>query len=121
MLTSQASAWNIGFGATPDSDADGIPDDVDQCVDEAEDLDGFEDDDGCPEEGSGEICADVTGDGIVTAADISRIARHLGIGNGRGGGNPSEFPPELDLNDDGVIDPLDLQIAIEQRGHACGS
>ncbi|MEO6954609.1 MAG: transporter [Polyangia bacterium] len=32
-----------------DRDHDGIPDGIDRCPDVAEDLDGFEDDDGCPE------------------------------------------------------------------------
>ena len=32
-----------------DKDGDGIPDDVDQCPDVAEDKDGFEDEDGCPD------------------------------------------------------------------------
>ena len=34
-----------------DFDEDGVPDDTDQCPDQPEDLDGFEDEDGCPEEG----------------------------------------------------------------------
>ncbi len=34
---------------THDADTDGIDDDVDQCRELAEDRDGFEDDDGCPE------------------------------------------------------------------------
>ncbi len=33
----------------PDTDADGIPDDRDECPQEAEDQDGFEDADGCPD------------------------------------------------------------------------
>ena len=32
-----------------DRDHDGIPNDIDKCPDEAEDKDGFEDEDGCPE------------------------------------------------------------------------
>jgi outer membrane protein OmpA-like peptidoglycan-associated protein len=32
-----------------DGDADGVPDDVDKCPKEAEDKDGFEDNDGCPD------------------------------------------------------------------------
>jgi OOP family OmpA-OmpF porin len=32
-----------------DSDGDGIPDDADRCPDLAEDRDGYEDDDGCPD------------------------------------------------------------------------
>ena len=32
-----------------DRDGDGIPDDADQCPDDPEDIDGFQDDDGCPD------------------------------------------------------------------------
>jgi hypothetical protein len=42
----------LGVGYSPrmhDQDADGVPDGVDQCLHLAEDRDGFEDDDGCPE------------------------------------------------------------------------
>ncbi|MGF1511166.1 MAG: OmpA family protein [Myxococcota bacterium] len=35
-----------------DQDGDGLTDAKDQCVDEPEDFDGFEDGDGCPDEGS---------------------------------------------------------------------
>ncbi|MCB9709418.1 MAG: hypothetical protein H6714_11570, partial [Myxococcales bacterium] len=35
--------------AQADRDGDGIMDDQDQCPDDAEDLDGYEDEDGCPE------------------------------------------------------------------------
>ena len=34
-----------------DRDGDGIPDDIDRCPDDAEDIDGYQDDDGCPEGG----------------------------------------------------------------------
>jgi outer membrane protein OmpA-like peptidoglycan-associated protein len=46
----------------PDADGDGIPDAVDECPNEAEDLDGFEDEDGCPD-------LDNDGDGIPDADD----------------------------------------------------
>jgi OmpA-OmpF porin, OOP family len=36
----------------PDTDGDTIPDKLDKCPDKAEDFDGFEDKDGCPEPGS---------------------------------------------------------------------
>lgn len=41
-------------GSTPaprfdDADSDGIADDIDACIREAEDIDNYEDDDGCPE------------------------------------------------------------------------
>jgi len=32
-----------------DRDGDGIPNDRDKCPDDPEDLDGFQDDDGCPD------------------------------------------------------------------------
>ncbi len=43
----------LGVRYTPtshDQDADGIPDDEDKCPTQAEDRDGIQDDDGCPEE-----------------------------------------------------------------------
>jgi outer membrane protein OmpA-like peptidoglycan-associated protein len=46
----------------PDRDGDGIPDDKDQCPDRPEDMDGFEDHDGCPD-------IDNDMDGILDIAD----------------------------------------------------
>ncbi len=48
--------------AVTDRDQDGILDDDDECPDEPEDMDGFEDDDGCPD-------PDNDRDGILDAAD----------------------------------------------------
>jgi outer membrane protein OmpA-like peptidoglycan-associated protein len=48
--------------AVADRDGDGIPDDVDKCPDQAEDKDGYQDEDGCPE-------ADNDHDGLADAAD----------------------------------------------------
>jgi hypothetical protein len=48
--------------ADRDKDGDGIDDDVDQCPTLAEDRDGFEDQDGCPE-------ADNDDDGVIDAED----------------------------------------------------
>jgi outer membrane protein OmpA-like peptidoglycan-associated protein len=45
-----------------DRDGDGVGDDQDRCADEAEDLDGFQDGDGCPE-------ADNDGDGVPDVDD----------------------------------------------------
>src|SRR5574338_552312 len=45
-----------------DSDSDGIPDDTDKCPNEAEDKDGFQDDDGCPD-------PDNDNDGVADAQD----------------------------------------------------
>ena len=50
-------------GCPLDSDADGIPDVKDLCSTEAEDFDGFEDEDGCPD-------LDNDGDGILDVKDI---------------------------------------------------
>lgn len=42
--------FGVSYNATVlDRDGDGIPDDADACADAPEDLDGFEDGDGCPE------------------------------------------------------------------------
>ena len=49
---SAAQRITLGFIFEPsigDRDGDGIPDDEDKCPDEAEDKDGFEDTDGCPD------------------------------------------------------------------------
>jgi hypothetical protein len=45
-----------------DQDADGVPDDLDQCPELPEDKDGIQDEDGCPED-------DADGDGIVDEED----------------------------------------------------
>ena len=47
---------------TSDRDGDGVPDAFDKCPDEPEDVDGFEDEDGCPD-------PDNDKDGIPDAAD----------------------------------------------------
>ncbi len=45
-----------------DADGDGIPDDVDECPNDPEDMDGFQDEDGCPD-------FDNDGDGVLDAED----------------------------------------------------
>jgi outer membrane protein OmpA-like peptidoglycan-associated protein/outer membrane protein W len=66
-----------------DADGDGIPDDIDQCVNEPEDFDGFEDEDGCPD-------LDNDNDGIPDTADRCK-----------------DEPEDLDgfQDDDGCPDP----------------
>lgn len=49
--------------AVPDADQDGVSDDSDQCPWEVEDLDGFQDDDGCPD-------PDNDQDGVLDVEDI---------------------------------------------------
>jgi outer membrane protein OmpA-like peptidoglycan-associated protein len=57
----------IGYTMPPpevigDSDGDGLLDDVDQCPNDAEDFDGFQDEDGCPD-------LDNDGDGVLDVND----------------------------------------------------
>jgi OOP family OmpA-OmpF porin len=52
----------IGTPKPVDTDGDGIPDSVDQCIMEAEDKDGYLDDDGCPD-------PDNDADGVADIAD----------------------------------------------------
>ena len=75
-----------------DRDGDGIPDEEDACPDEAEDFDGFEDEDGCPD-------PDNDGDGILDVDDACPNA-------------PEDFDgfededgcPDFDNDGDGILD-----------------
>ncbi|HLM47091.1 MAG TPA: OmpA family protein, partial [Myxococcaceae bacterium] len=73
-----------------DSDGDGVPDSRDKCPTEAEDADGFQDSDGCPE-------PDNDGDGVVDGEDQCPNA----AGDKARGGC-------LDSDGDGVPDGQDL-------------
>jgi len=44
-----AAGLNINWGMDPDRDRDGIADKNDECIYDPEDIDGFEDKDGCPD------------------------------------------------------------------------
>ncbi len=74
-----------------DRDGDGIPDATDKCPDEAEDKDGFEDGDGCPD-------LDNDADGTPDATDACPMV--AGPADNKG-------CPEPDRDGDGVIDRLD--------------
>jgi OmpA-OmpF porin, OOP family len=82
---------NLGCPATRDSDADGISDDIDRCPLDPEDLDGFQDEDGCPD-------PDNDGDGIVDKVDACPATP--GPISNRG-------CPVLDRDGDGVPDDQD--------------
>ena len=56
-----ALSWRGATCEVPDTDGDGITDDVDQCIQDPEDMDGFQDEDGCPD--------DNDGDGVPDADD----------------------------------------------------
>jgi OOP family OmpA-OmpF porin len=78
-----------------DTDGDGIPDDVDKCPAEAEDKDGFEDEDGCPD-------LDNDGDGIADAAD-----KCPNEAEDKDGYQDADGCPEPDNDADGIPDFAD--------------
>jgi len=80
--------WN-GLMVQPDPDGDGIPGKLDKCPNEAEDKDGFQDDDGCPD-------PDNDGDGFVDSKD--RCPDSAGTDEGC---------PVYDTDKDGIVDKLD--------------
>ena len=75
----------------PDADGDGIPDELDKCPNEAEDFDGFEDEDGCPD-------PDNDGDGILDVDD--KCPNDAGPPENQG-------CPDPDRDGDGVPDRID--------------
>ncbi|WP_224243741.1 OmpA family protein [Hyalangium gracile] len=77
--------------APKDRDNDGIVDKQDKCPDQAEDRDGFQDDDGCPE-------LDNDNDGIVDGADkcLNEAGPMQNLGC-----------PIVDKDGDGINDPQD--------------
>lgn len=79
----------------PDADGDGIPDDQDACPDVAEDRDGFEDGDGCPE-------ADNDKDGLADPGD-----RCPNDAEDKDGFEDGDGCPDPDNDKDGVLDAAD--------------
>jgi outer membrane protein OmpA-like peptidoglycan-associated protein len=77
-----------------DSDSDGTPDKDDPCPDRAEDRDGFEDADGCPEN-------DNDKDGVLDGNDKCPLTP----GALENQGCPEDAPKDSD--GDGIIDPRD--------------
>jgi outer membrane protein OmpA-like peptidoglycan-associated protein len=85
----------VAFGGILDVDEDGIPDQVDRCVNEAEDKDKHQDEDGCPE-------LDNDSDGVLDVADKCPNEAEDG----------DEFQdadgcPEFDNDGDKVVDARD--------------
>ena len=75
-----------------DSDNDGINDDVDKCPFEEEDIDGFQDEDGCPD-------IDNDGDGLIDFKDgCQNIAEDLD------GFQDEDGCPDPDNDGDGILD-----------------
>ena len=84
-----------GMAMGHDRDGDGIPDSVDACPDEAEDKDGFQDEDGCPD-------PDNDGDGIPDAADQCPNEPE-----DKDGFQDEDGCPEPDNDHDGIPDTAD--------------
>ena len=82
---------------TADSDGDTVPDEADRCPVTKEDLDGFEDEDGCPE-------LDNDDDGIADAKDQCAIEAETINEVKDDDGCPDTAP---DADKDGVADKLD--------------
>ncbi len=85
----------ISYGPIRDRDGDGVVEPDDSCPDEAEDLDGFEDLDGCPD-------PDNDGDGVVDVDDFCpEDPEDLD------GYSDENGCPEDDNDEDGVLDAED--------------
>jgi outer membrane protein OmpA-like peptidoglycan-associated protein len=78
-----------------DADRDGVADDRDGCVDQAEDKDGYQDTDGCPD-------LDNDHDGVNDAAD-----KCADLGEDADGFQDDDGCPDLDNDQDGVQDAND--------------
>jgi hypothetical protein len=84
-----------------DRDHDGVPDDRDECPDLAEDRDGIQDEDGCPED-------DADGDGILDQQDACPLVPGVWWNDPRRNGCPAP-----DTDGDGVPDPVDACPAVK--------
>jgi outer membrane protein OmpA-like peptidoglycan-associated protein len=97
---------NLAFGESErDRDGDGIPDYDDECPTSAEDFDGFQDEDGCPD-------MDNDGDGIVDELDSCPDEAEDFDGMDDADGCPEENDQDkdgiLDVNDNCVHQPEDF-------------
>ena len=81
-----------------DRDGDGIMDPDDKCIDDPETKNGWEDEDGCPDD------ADADHDGIVGAADACPTDPETKNGFQDDDGCPDKVP---DTDGDGLADPAD--------------
>jgi outer membrane protein OmpA-like peptidoglycan-associated protein len=87
-----------GESGRADRDGDGIPDAIDACPDEPEDKDGFQDEDGCPDD-------DNDGDGFADAVDkcpndpetVNGFEDEDGCPDVRGTTGPEERADRIDL------------------------
>ncbi|MBP6633169.1 MAG: OmpA family protein [Kofleriaceae bacterium] len=94
VIWSPQPAGVVAAGAG-DRDGDGVPDVADACVEEAEDGDGYQDDDGCPD-------LDNDGDGVADGED-----RCVDQAEDRDGRDDGDGCPDLDNDGDGQPDGAD--------------
>ena len=83
------------FGGNDDLDADGIRNPIDGCPTQAEDKDGFKDDDGCPDTDNDE-------DGIVDADD-----KCIDKAEDKDGDRDDDGCPDIDDDNDGIENEVD--------------
>ena len=89
-----------------DTDGDGIPDEVDKCPMQKEDIDGFEDDDGCPDR-------DNDGDGVpdevdkCPGTDKDKANKFLNVAEDLDGFEDDDGCPDFDNDGDGIPDKED--------------
>ena len=79
-----------------DTDGDGIPDFRDACAGQPEDIDGFEDEDGCPD-------LDDDADGIPDSIDLAPLTSE-----DYDGFEDEDGVPDLDNDGDGITDERDM-------------
>ena len=89
------SLQKTGSVVPQDRDGDGIPDKEDLCPDEPEDLDGFEDEDGCPD-------GDNDSDGVPDKDD-----KCPDLAEDPDGFEDNDGCPDLDNDQDGIPDAQD--------------
>lgn len=95
FFSSVSLGVSYAFISNRDSDGDGIIDKDDHCPDQAEDYDGFEDNDGCPD-------YDNDGDGIPDIKDqCPNDAEDFD------GYKDEDGCPDLDNDGDGILDKVD--------------
>jgi outer membrane protein OmpA-like peptidoglycan-associated protein len=102
LSTRMEPQWRIfvrlgwgGFLVARDKDGDGVLDKDDRCTDQKEDLDGFQDQDGCPD-------TDNDGDKILDDADSC-----LNVMEDMDGVRDDDGCPDFDNDADGIPDSVD--------------
>jgi hypothetical protein len=86
-----------------DSDGDGFIDSEDGCINLAENFNGFQDDDGCPD-ADPPITMDTDGDGIQDSVD--ECVSVVGVPENNGCPAVEPCPQGLDRNEDGTCPPV---------------